>query len=65
MIRIFFSSLIVKGKKQIIMHFMQQGLAVVAPFVNHHEHEIDINMYNLDYPNWMLLELQYILLSVH
>jgi len=25
-----------------------------------HVHEIDINKYNLDYPNLMLLELQYI-----
>jgi hypothetical protein len=40
------------------MHFMQQEVPMVVPFVNHHEPETGINMYNLDYPNLMLLELQ-------
>jgi len=52
-------------KKTIIMHFMQQVVPMVVPFVNHREPEIGINMYNLDYPNLMLLELQYILLPAH
>jgi hypothetical protein len=47
------------------MHFMQLVVQMVLPFANHHERETGINMYNLDYPNLMLLELQYIQLSGH
>jgi hypothetical protein len=47
------------------MHFMQQVGLMVELIVNHHEHETGKNMYNLDYPNLMLLELQYIRRPVH
>ncbi len=47
------------------MHFMQMVELMVEQFVNHHEHEIDINMCNLDYPNSMSLVIQYIQQLVH
>lgn len=48
-----------KTKRTAFLFFRQLVELKVEHFVNFHEHENDINMCSLDFPNWTSHELQH------